>query len=264
MVLTPPDAILIVDFGSQFTQLIARRVREAGVYCEIARFDRAAAAAERLDPRGIILSGGPASVGDAESPRADPALLALGVPVLGICYGEQVMVAALGGAVEVADHREFGRAFLEVTDGAPLFDGLWSPGERHQVWMSHGDRVDALPPGFRAIARSTNAPFAAVADEARGFYGLQFHPEVAHTPDGARLIANFVRRVAGCAGGWTMAGYRAAKVADIRAQVGDGRVVCGLSGGVDSAVAGAAHPRGGGRTADLRLRRSWPAAPRRG
>ena len=231
------DAILIVDFGGQFTQLIARRVREAGVYCEIAAFDKATAAVSRLAPKGIILSGGPASVHEDFSPQADAALFAGPAPVLGICYGEQAMVKTLGGVVEPADHREFGRAFLEVGEASPLFDGLWTPGERHQVWMSHGDRVDSIPPGFRVIARSDNAPFAAIADEARKLYGVQFHPEVAHTPDGARLLANFVRNVCDARGGWTMAGYRAAKVADIRAQVGEGRVICGLSGGVDSAVA---------------------------
>ena len=212
-------------------------MREAGVYCEIVPFDKAVAAMARLRPRGVVLSGGPASVHEAFSPQADAALFEVGVPVLGICYGEQAMVRTLGGVVEAGDHREFGRAYLEVTEASPLFDGLWSPGQRHQVWMSHGDRVDALPQGFRTIARSDGAPFAAIADEARRLYGLQFHPEVAHTPDGARLIANFVHHVCGAAAGWTMAGYRAAKVADIRAQVGDGRVICGLSGGVDSAVA---------------------------
>ena len=231
------DCILVVDFGSQFTQLIARRVREAGVYCEIVPFDRVAEATGRLAPKGIILSGGPASVTEEASPRADRALFEAGVPVLGICYGEQAMAAALGGAVSAGGTREFGRAYLEIARPSALFDGLWAPGERHQVWMSHGDKVDAVPPGFEVIARSDGAPFAAVADESRRFYGVQFHPEVVHTPDGARLLSNFVHKVAGCASGWTMAGFRAQKLAEIRAQVGDGRVICGLSGGVDSAVA---------------------------
>ncbi len=231
------DSILIVDFGSQVTQLIARRVRESGVYCEIVPFDKAARAVERLLPKGIILSGGPASVHEDFSPQADASLFAAGLPVLGICYGEQAMVRTLGGVVERSNEREFGRAFLEVSEASPLFDGLWAPGERHQVWMSHGDRVDSLPDGFRVIARSENAPFAAIADEAGRLYGVQFHPEVAHTPDGARLIGNFVAVVCGARGGWTMAGYRVSKVADIRAQVGGGKVICGLSGGVDSAVA---------------------------
>jgi GMP synthase (glutamine-hydrolysing) len=237
MTVQPQDSILIVDFGSQVTQLIARRVREAGVYSEIAPFSRALEAYRRMKPRGIILSGGPASVTLQESPRADPALFEAGVPMLGICYGQQLMAEQLGGRVVTGDHSEFGRAFLEVQDECALFDGLWAPGEKHQVWMSHGDKVDALPPGFRIVAQSPGAPFAATADDDRRFYGVQFHPEVVHTPDGARLIANFVRHVCGLAGDWTMAEFRAAKIAEIRDQVGTGRVICGLSGGVDSAVA---------------------------
>ena len=231
-------SILIVDFGSQVTQLIARRVREAGVYSEVAPFQSAQAAFDRLQPAGVILSGGPASVTAVESPRAPQRLFEAGVPVLGICYGQQLMSAQLGGNVVIsADGGEFGRAYVEVTEPCGLFDGLWAPGERHQVWMSHGDKVDALPPGFRPVAVSEGAPYAIVADEARRFYGVQFHPEVAHTPDGARLIANFARHVCGLAGDWTMAEFRAAKIAEIRAQVGAGRAICGLSGGVDSAVA---------------------------
>ncbi len=231
------DTILIVDFGSQVTQLIARRVREAGVYSEIAPFTQAAEAFARLAPRGVILSGSPASVLDEGSPRAPAAILASGVPLLGICYGEQVLTHQLGGTVQLGDAGEFGRAFLTVSDGCALFDGLWTPGETHQVWMSHGDKVTALAPGFRSVARSPGAPFAVIADDVGRRYAMQFHPEVVHTPDGAKLLANFVRHVCGCAGDWTMAEYRAAKIADIRAQVGSGRVICGLSGGVDSAVA---------------------------
>jgi GMP synthase (glutamine-hydrolysing) len=232
------DSILIVDFGSQVTQLIARRVREAGVYSEVAPFNTAATAFERLKPKGIILSGGPASVTLETSPRAPQHFFDAGVPILGICYGQQAMCAQLGGNVIVSgDGGEFGRAFVEVTSPSRLFDGLWQPGERHQVWMSHGDKVDAIPPGFVPIAVSQGAPYAITADEDRRFYGVQFHPEVVHTPDGGRLIANFARHVCGLAGDWTMAEFRAAKIADIRAQVGDGRVICGLSGGVDSAVA---------------------------
>ncbi len=232
------SSILIIDFGSQVTQLIARRVREAGVYCEIAPFNAATEAFERLSPRGIILSGGPASVTAADSPRAPQHLFEAGVPILGICYGQQTMCAQLGGEVVISgDGGEFGRAFVAVAAPSRLFDGLWREGEKHQVWMSHGDKVSAIPPGFVAVATSEGAPFAVTADEDRRFYGVQFHPEVVHTPDGAKLIANFVRHVCGAAGDWTMAGYRAAKIADIRAQVGDKRVVCGLSGGVDSAVA---------------------------
>ena len=235
------SSILIVDFGSQVTQLIARRVREAGVYCEIAPFAQAEAAFERMRPAGLVFSGGPASVLTSGSPRAPQALLDAGVPVLGICYGQQLMAHQLGGIVGDgamdSGGREFGRAFLRVEASCALFDGLWREGESHQVWMSHGDKVETLPPGFRVVATSPGAPFAMVADDTRRFYGTQFHPEVVHTPDGAKLIANFVRHVCGCPGDWTMAGYRQAKIADIRAQVGDGRVICGLSGGVDSAVA---------------------------
>jgi GMP synthase (glutamine-hydrolysing) len=231
------ETILIVDFGSQVTQLIARRVREAGVYSEIAPFTQAGDAFARLRPKGVILSGSPASVLEAGSPRVPDAILASGLPLMGICYGEQVLTHQLGGAVVLGDAGEFGRAYLTVTDGCALFDGLWREGETHQVWMSHGDKVTALAPGFRPVAQSPGAPFAVIADDARRYYAMQFHPEVAHTPDGGKLIANFVRHVCGCAGDWTMAEYREAKIADIRAQVGTGRVICGLSGGVDSAVA---------------------------
>jgi GMP synthase (glutamine-hydrolysing) len=237
MTIRPSQAILIVDFGSQVTQLIARRVREAGVYSEIAPFSRALEALERMNPAGIILSGGPASVTTSDSPRATAELFDAGVPMLGICYGQQLMAEQLGGRVVNGDHAEFGRAFIEVVEDCPLFDGLWSPGERHQVWMSHGDRVEALGEGFRIVARSDGAPFAASYNPERRFFGVQFHPEVAHTPDGARLLSNFVHHVCGLAGDWTMAEFRAAKIAQIRQQVGSGRVICGLSGGVDSAVA---------------------------
>ena len=237
MTVEPSDSILIVDFGSQVTQLIARRVREAGVYSEIAPFSRAVEAYERMQPKGIILSGGPASVMTEESPRAPQFLFEAGVPMLGICYGQQLMAEQLGGKVVTGDHSEFGRAFIEVQDECALFDGLWAPGEKHQVWMSHGDKVDALPPGFRIVGQSPGAPFAATADDERRFYGVQFHPEVVHTPDGGKLIANFVRHVCALSGDWTMAEFRDAKIAEIREQVGSGRVICGLSGGVDSAVA---------------------------
>jgi GMP synthase (glutamine-hydrolysing) len=231
------DRVLIVDFGAQYTQLIARRVREAGVYSEIVPFDRAEAALGPVRPKAIILSGGPASVLEAGTPQAAPALFTAGVPVLGICYGEQAMVAALGGRVETAQEREFGRAELQVIDETPLFDGVFAEGERAQVWMSHGDRVTKLPPGFRAVGISTGAPFAAIADDSRKLYGVQFHPEVVHTPKGAALLAHFVRAIAGCDGKWSMAQFREKEVARIREQVGEGRVVCGLSGGADSAVA---------------------------
>ena len=234
----PSESILIVDFGSQVTQLIARRVREAGVYSEIAPFNAADAAFDRLKPKGIIFSGGPASVADIGSPRAPQHFFEAGIPILGICYGQQTMCAQLGGSVIPShDNREFGRAFIEIKDRSALFDGLWKEGEHHQVWMSHGDKVDALPAGFSPIAVSDGAPFAVTSDEKRKFYGVQFHPEVVHTPDGGKLIANFARHVCGLSGDWTMAEFRATKIAEIRKQVGKGRVICGLSGGVDSAVA---------------------------
>jgi len=241
MTVQPSDSILIVDFGSQVTQLIARRVREAGVYSEIAPFTSAEAAFHRMQPKGIILSGSPASVPEEGSPRAPQVLFDSGVPILGICYGQQVMSHQLGGEVrpghETGDGGEFGRAFLTVTENCPLFDGLWAVGERHQVWMSHGDKVTRFAPGFNIVAISDGAPFAVIADEERKYYGTQFHPEVVHTPDGAKLIANFAHKVCGLSGDWTMAEFRATKIADIRKQVGSGRVICGLSGGVDSSVA---------------------------
>jgi GMP synthase (glutamine-hydrolysing) len=234
----PADTILIVDFGSQVTQLIARRIREAGVYCEIAPFNNAAAAFDRLSPKGIILSGGPSSVTWEDSPRAPQHFFDLGLPILAICYGQQAMAEQLGG--RVVNHEgggEFGRAFVEIVAPSALFDGLWSVGETHQVWMSHGDRVEELAPGFSIVARSDGAPFAIATDEARRFYSLMFHPEVVHTPDGGKLLANFARHICGCGGDWTMGAFRASKIAEIRAQVGSGKVICGLSGGVDSAVA---------------------------
>ena len=231
------ETILIVDFGSQVTQLIARRVRESGVYCEIHPFNQAAHALVRLKPAAIILSGGPASVIAEDGPRAPDQVFEAGVPVLGICYGQQTMCQQLGGAVATSDHREFGRAFVDVTEDCALFDGVWDKGAREQVWMSHGDRITTPPPGFTAVAVSEGAPFAVIADDTRRYYGLMFHPEVAHTPHGAALLKNFTHRVAGCAGDWTMAAFREAEIGRIRAQVGKGRVICGLSGGVDSSAA---------------------------
>ncbi|MEN3973721.1 glutamine-hydrolyzing GMP synthase [Emcibacter sp. SYSU 3D8] len=230
------EHVLIVDFGSQVTQLIARRVREAGVYCEVVPFNKVDGMIDDFDPRGIILSGGPASVIEADTPRIPQKVLDRGVPIFGICYGEQALCAQLGGSVEKADHREFGRAWLDVKENCALFDGVWAPGERHQVWMSHGDRVDSIPEGFRIVAVSDNAPFAAIADEARRIYAVQFHPEVIHTPDGGKLLKNFVLNIAGCRAEWSMAAFRETKIAEIRAQVGQGKVICGLSGGVDSSV----------------------------
>ena len=234
---TLPDSILIVDFGSQVTQLIARRVREAGVFSEIVAYTSAAEAFARMAPKGVILSGSPASVLEEGSPRVPDVIFDSGVPVMGICYGQQVMMQQLGGTVTLGDSGEFGHAVIEVSDGCDLFDGLWHPGEQHQVWMSHGDKVTELAPGFRPVAASPGAPFAVIADDARHYYAMQFHPEVYHTPDGAKLIATFARHVCGLSGDWTMAEFRAEKVAAIRKQVGKGRVICGLSGGVDSSVA---------------------------
>jgi GMP synthase (glutamine-hydrolysing) len=231
------DKVLIVDFGSQVTQLIARRVREAGVYCEIAPVQNAENAFAELAPKAVILSGGPASVHDEGAPRVPDAIFAAAVPILGICYGQQAMAAQLGGKVAAGHKREFGRAEVEVLRQSALFDGVWEQGKRYPVWMSHGDAVTELPPGFSRIAASENAPLAAIANAPRGLYGVQFHLEVAHTPDGARLLANFVHKVAGLRADWTMGAFRAEAIAAIRARAGAGRVLCGLSGGVDSAVA---------------------------
>ncbi len=230
------DRILIIDFGSQVTQLIARRVREAGVYCEIVPFNKAEEVFESFDPKGVILSGGPASVADMGTPRAPEAIFSSGLPILGICYGQMTLCAQLGGQVESSDHREFGRAKVNVKKNSPLFDGVWEQGQDYEVWMSHGDRVKALPEGYEVIASSEGAPFAAYANEEKRYYGLMFHPEVVHTPDGAKLLTNFVNNIAGCTGDWTMAAFRDDEIQKIRDQVGTGRVICGLSGGVDSAV----------------------------
>jgi GMP synthase (glutamine-hydrolysing) len=231
------DRVLILDFGSQVTQLIARRVRESGVYCEIWPYSAPAERIRTFAPRAIILSGGPASVPEGNSPRAPQEVFEAGVPVLGICYGQMAMCEQLGGEVEQSEHREFGRAFVDVREPCALFRGVWAPGAREQVWMSHGDRVIRLPPGFRVVATSEGAPFAAFADDNRHFYGLMFHPEVVHTPHGAQLLRNFTHDVAGCRGDWTMGGFRDMEMARIREMVGTGRVICGLSGGVDSSVA---------------------------
>ncbi|MGN6466509.1 MAG: glutamine-hydrolyzing GMP synthase [Rhizobiaceae bacterium] len=232
-----PDTVLIIDFGSQVTQLIARRVREAGVFCEIVPFQSAEEGFRRIKPKAVILSGSPHSTVDIGSPRAPDAVFEAGIPILGICYGEQAICAQLGGKVEAGHEREFGRAFLDIQEESALFEGVWAKGTRHQVWMSHGDRVTALPPGFRVIGTSTGAPFAAIADEKRRIFAVQFHPEVVHTPDGAKLLSNFVHHIAGLRGDWTMAAYRQQAVETIRKQVGDGKVICALSGGVDSSVA---------------------------
>lgn len=234
------DRVLILDFGSQVTQLIARRVRESGVYCEIHPFNKVTAESlAAFAPKAIILSGGPSSVTEAGSPRAPEAVFSFGVPVLGICYGQQTMCEQLGGKVEPGDHREFGRAYVDITEDCALFHGVWAKGGREQVWMSHGDRVTKLPEGFRVVGTSEGAPYAAIANDQRRFYAVQFHPEVVHTPHGAQLLKNFTHDVAGCTGDWTMAAFKQQAIEKIRAQVGKGRVICGLSGGVDSSVVAA-------------------------
>jgi GMP synthase (glutamine-hydrolysing) len=235
----PPQAeherVLIIDFGSQVTQLIARRVRESGVYCEIQPYDRVDGAfLQGFSPKAVILSGGPASTTEEAAPRADPGVFDLGVPVLGICYGEMAICAQLGGAVVGGHEREFGRAEIELVKPSPLTEGL---DPREIVWMSHGDKITAIPPGFEVIAISDGSPFAAIADEARRVYGIQFHAEVAHTRKGAAILRNFTHRIAGLRGDWSMAAFKDEAIARIREQVGEGRVVCGLSGGVDSSVA---------------------------
>jgi GMP synthase (glutamine-hydrolysing) len=231
------DAILILDFGSQVTQLIARRIREAGVYCEVHPFNNAAAAFERLQPKGVIFSGGPASVTEIGSPRAPQQVIESGVPILAICYGQQTLALQLGGKVEGGHAREFGRADVEIKAPSRLYEGIWDIGQSYPVWMSHGDRVTELPEGFEVVATSPNAPFAIAVNENRRFYTTMFHPEVVHTPDGGKLLANFVHNIVGLKSDWTMAAYRQRAIEKIRAQVGKGRVICGLSGGVDSSVA---------------------------
>ncbi|MDV3251380.1 glutamine-hydrolyzing GMP synthase [Devosia sp. BK] len=231
------DSILIVDFGSQVTQLIARRIRETGVYCEIHPFQAAAAAVAALKPKGIVLSGGPASTLDENAPTIDPAIFDANVPIFGICYGQQALCMALGGKVEAGHHREFGRAQVTIEKPSELYAGVWDLGTDHQVWMSHGDRVTQIPEGFEVVGTSPNAPFAMIANEARRIWAVQFHPEVVHTPDGGKLYANFVHKICGIQSTWTMSAYRQKMVEKIRAQVGTGKVICGLSGGVDSSVA---------------------------
>ncbi len=235
---TAHSRILILDFGSQYTQLIARRVRELHVYSEIHPGDLSLEEIRSFGPSGIVLSGGPASVLDADSPDVDPGVFELGVPVLGICYGLQLLVARLGGRVEASDDREYGRAHLKIERADPLLEGLAAE-ESHVVWMSHGDRVLELPAGFEVVASSGSSPFAAVRNLAARVWGLQFHPEVVHTEGGLRILRNFVRGVCECAPDWTMAAFIDEHLESIRAQVGDGRVICGLSGGVDSSVAAA-------------------------
>ena len=229
--------VLVIDFGSQVTQLIARRVREAGVYCEIVPFQKAEAALSAHTPEAIILSGGPASVMEPGAPRAPQAVFDAGVPVLGICYGEMAMAQQLGGKVEGGHAREFGRSDIRIEKESPLLAGLGNIGDTEPVWMNHGDKIVAMPPGFAVVATSEHSPYAVIADEKRKLYGIQFHPEVAHTPRGAEMYRNFVINIAGIRPEWNMHAFRDAEIKKIRAQVGNGKVICGLSGGVDSSVA---------------------------
>lgn len=233
------DHILIIDFGSQVTQLIARRVRENGVYSEVRPYTVTEQQVRDFAPKGIILSGGPSSVIESAAPRIGKWIFSLGIPILGICYGQQLICAELGGTVESSNHREFGRAFIEIHNTSPLFDNVWEKGEKYSVWMSHGDRVVALPEGFNVIAASIGAPFAAIADESRHIYGVQFHPEVTHTPEGSQLLRNFTHNIAGCSGTWSMASFLETKTKEVKEQIGDKRVICGVSGGVDSSVVAA-------------------------
>jgi GMP synthase (glutamine-hydrolysing) len=231
---SPPkrEAIAVLDFGSQYSRLIARRIREQNVYCEILPPEATREAVKDLDLAGIILSGGPASVYEEGAPMAPAWVFDSGVPVLGICYGMQLIAHQLGGKVAGSTEREYGFAVIHRNDHSVLFEGL---DNEIPVWMSHGDRLDALPPGFRSIAFSENSPIAAMANE-DGIYGIQFHPEVAHTPQGVEILRNFAYKVCGLKGNWTPGNFVAESVARIRQQVGDGKVICALSGGVDSAV----------------------------
>ena len=236
---TSHDRLLIIDFGSQVTQLIARRLRELNVYCEIHPYQNVTDAfLAEFAPKAVIFSGGPASVFDDGAPQPPASVFEMGVPILGICYGQQVMMHMLGGKVEQGHGTaEFGRAYVTPSDARiDLLNG-WFLEAKEQVWMSHGDRVIDLPDGFEVLATSPGAPFAVYADEARKFYGVMFHPEVVHTPDGGKLLSNFVHKIAGLKGDWSMGAFRDEAVRRIREQVGDKKVICGLSGGVDSSVA---------------------------
>jgi GMP synthase (glutamine-hydrolysing) len=233
------ENILIIDYGSQVTQLIARRVREIGVYSEVVPFNKAAIAIERLKPKGIILSGGPASVHVDYSPHLPEEVLQAGVPIFGICYGMQLICQHLGGNVIASSKREFGRAFIDVTEENQLFANVWAAGEEHQVWMSHGDKVERIPEDFKVIARTDSAPYAAIANESKRIYGVQFHPEVVHTLHGERLFANFARDICGIKSNWNMQSFKENAIADIRTKVGDAKVIAAVSGGVDSSVVAA-------------------------
>ncbi|MBT06368.1 MAG: glutamine-hydrolyzing GMP synthase [Rhodospirillaceae bacterium] len=230
------NRILVIDFGSQVTQLIARRLRESGVYTEIVPYSSSEKKLTTFKPRGIILSGGPSSVTSERAPSVPNAIFESGLPILGICYGQQIMCAQLGGEIQAANEREFGLAQISVLATCKLFDEIWKAGTHADVWMSHGDKVTALPNGFKAVAKSDGTPYAAIADEKRQLYGLQFHPEVVHTPEGGALLRSFALNIAKCSGTWSMKSFRDEAIRAIRAKVGKAKVICGLSGGVDSSV----------------------------
>jgi GMP synthase (glutamine-hydrolysing) len=230
------DKILILDFGSQYTQLIARRIRECQIYSEIHPFDLPVEKVRSLSPKGIILSGGPASVYEKDAPQCDPTLLRMGIPILGICYGMQLIGHLLGGEVAHSEKREYGKAKVIIDRGGKLFKNLGRKGSQLDVWMSHGDQIRRLPHGFQALVHSKNTPFAAIEDSRRRIYGLQFHPEVVHTPKGLDLIKNFLFRVCECSNLWTMRSFLDQMISDLRKRIGKGKVICALSGGVDSAV----------------------------
>lgn len=229
------EKILILDFGSQYTQLIARRVREARVYSEIHPFNMKMEEIKGFSPRGIILSGGPSSIFDPDAPLADRRILELGVPILGVCYGMQFLTHVLDGIVAKAAEREYGSAAIRILDNRDIFQGF---GEQHEetVWMSHGDRIEKMPKGFEVLASSKNSPIAAIADKKRRWFGVQFHPEVVHTPNGTTVLKNFLFRICGCEPSWTMSSFARRTVKNLRETVGSDRVICGLSGGVDSSV----------------------------
>ncbi len=234
--MTHSEVVLVLDFGAQYSQLIARRVRELGVYSELLPFNTPLEKITAMAPKGIILSGSPHSVYDTGAPISDPALFTLGIPILGICYGLQLIAHQLGGEVDKAAKREFGHADLTVDDPADLFSGLTAGGPM-TVWMSHGDHLTKIPPGFQPIGHTANAPICAIRDAERKIFGVQFHPEVVHTPQGKDVLKNFVYRICGCTGGWSSSTFITDSIEEIRSRVGKGKVICGLSGGVDSSVA---------------------------
>ncbi len=237
------DKVLIIDFGSQVTQLIARRIREANVYCEIRPYTISLNDIKKFSAKAIILSGGPSSVHDKKSPDVDSTIFDLGLPILGICYGQQLMCKKLGGKVEASDHREFGRAFIHAKENSPLLPESWvvheSQSVQHQVWMSHGDKIIQLPEGFTTLASTESCEFAVIANEEKKLYGTQFHPEVVHTPEGTEFLSNFVHKIAGCSRDWNMHNFLEMEIEKVRKQVGGNNVIAGVSGGVDSTVVAA-------------------------